>query len=155
MKKALLFMSILIAQAGLSWAADPIVGTWKLDAKNSRIVQMPRELTDVYRETEAGAIELSRMEIAADGKPEFSKWSWPKEGGMAERISPDPLPKEINYIPLLIDPGHWYVSIVISGKQSLMMHKTVSKGGRTLQITLKGKDTQGNQLDDLYIFERQ
>jgi hypothetical protein len=155
MKRILLFLLIAIGPAGLSWAADPIIGTWKLDVKKSRIAQMPRELTDVYRETETGTIELLRAETAADGTTESSKWSWPKEGGMAERVSPNPLPKEISYIPLLVDPGHWYVSIVINGKQSLVMHKTISRDGRILQITIRGKDTQGTLLDDLYIFRRQ
>ena len=155
MKRIVLFIILSAGLSGLSWAADPIVGSWKLDVKKSRIAEMPRELTDTYRETAAGTIELSRASVTAQDAAESSTWSWPKEGGIAARLAPDPLPKEISYVPLLIEPGHWYVSVIINGRQSVVMHKTISKDGRILQMSVKGTDTQGKPLDDLYVFERQ
>jgi len=157
MRKAMLLLAIVGFTNSL-WGADPIIGTWKLNVAKSKIPQTetaPKETTDVYRELETGQIELSRTSTLMNGSRESSKWTWPREGGIAERKSPAPLPAGTSYIELLIDPGHWYVTILQNGKQSLLMHKVITKDGRTMQIAIKSFDAQGKAVEQLQVFEKQ
>ena len=156
--KTVLVMALIIYLAGVAVAADKIVGVWKLDATESRLPQSPtspKELTDTYAATAKGTIELTRTGIQMDGAVLSSKWSWPEQGGIAERILPDPLPKESSYVAVLVAPGKWYVSIMNMGKQVAFYGKDISKDGKTMHITLKGMDNQGKPFDQLFVFKRQ
>jgi len=152
---------LLLALAGLTsslWGADPIIGTWKLNAAKSKIppsATAPKETTDIYRELGTNQIELSRTGTRMDGSLDSSKWTWPREGGIAERISPSPLPEGTSYIELLIDPGHWYITILQNGKQNTIMYKVISKDGKTMRITIRGMDAQGKPIEQLQVFEKQ
>ena len=141
-----------------AYAADPIIGAWKLDAAKSRLSNAPttpKEITDTYVETAQGTIELTRNGIQNDGAAISSKWSWPKQGGVAQRILPDPLPKDTSYVAVLVAPGKWYVSIMNAGKQISFYGKDISKDDKILRITLKGMDEKGNPFDELFVFIRQ
>src|SRR5690348_411062 len=50
-------------------AADPIIGTWKLDVGSSKfVVAPPKEQTEVYRETDSGEIEMRLTRLQSDSK---------------------------------------------------------------------------------------
>jgi hypothetical protein len=72
-----------------------------------------------------------------------------------ERRSPRPLPAETSYIELLVDPGHWYATILRNGKQNILMHKVLAKDGKTMQITVKSLDAQAKAFEQLQLFEEQ
>ena len=72
MKRAVLFL-VVFAMVGSLWAADPIIGTWKLNVEESKfspilkdIQPPPKERTEVYREIEGDLIEFSSTTIAQD-----------------------------------------------------------------------------------------
>jgi len=156
--KAAVIAAFIIWLPCSGYAADPIIGAWKLDTAKSRLSNSPttpKELTDMYVETAQGTIELTRNGIQIDGAAIFSKWSWPKQGGVAQRILPDPLPKETSFVAVLVAPGKWYVSIMNAGKQISFYGKDISKDGKILRITLKGMDEKGDPFDELFVFRRQ
>jgi hypothetical protein len=157
MRKAMLFFAV-VGLASSLWGADPIIGTWKLNVAKSKMPEAkdtPKEVTDVYRELSSGRIELTRKGIQMDGVPISSTWAWPKEGGIAERTSPAPLPEGISYIELLLDPGHWYVTILQNGKQNIVMHKVIAKDGKTMRIAVRSMHAQGKPVEQIQIFEKQ
>jgi hypothetical protein len=156
--KTVIIVAFVFLLSGSAMAADPIIGVWKLDAAQSRLSKSPtspKELTDIYAETPEGTIELTRSGIQMDRAAISSKWSWPKQGGVAQRLLPDPLPKETSFVAILVAPGKWYVSIMNSGKQISFYGKDISKDGKTLRITLKGIDEKGNPFDEIFVFTRQ
>ena len=58
-------VAVLLAVAVPAWAADPIIGTWRLNvAKSTFSIAMqkipPKELTEVIREVDNGRIELAQ-----------------------------------------------------------------------------------------------
>jgi hypothetical protein len=141
-----------------TWDTNPIIGTWKLNVGKSKILQAkdsPKEITDVYRELRPDQIEFIRAGTQINGSSISSKWVWPREGGIAERKSPAPLPQETSYIEVLVDPGHWYVTILQNGKQNILMHKSISKDGKTMRLTIKSMDAQGKPVEQLQVFEKQ
>ena len=67
MRKAMLLLAIL-GLTGSLWAADPIIGTWKLNISKSKFSPIvlamknqpsPKEETEVYREVDTDWIEFS------------------------------------------------------------------------------------------------
>ena len=159
MRKVLLLLIIFSLHSATLWASDPIIGTWKLNTEKSKIPQSvvgqdEEENINVYKETEGNMIELTATTLFKDGSTGSSKWSWPKEGGVAKRID-EKLPENMLYVEIVVEPGHWYVAIMQDGRKMAMYHKMVSKDGKTLTQTLIGADTEGNPLDIMMIFDRQ
>jgi hypothetical protein len=148
----------IMRKAMLLPVPDPIIGTWKLNIAKSKIPQSdtaPKETTDIYRDLDTNQIEFSRTGTRMDGSLDTGIWKWPREGGIAERTSPSPLPEGLSYIELLINPGHWYVTILQDGKQKVIMHKAISKDGKTMRLKVKGINVQGKPFKQLQVFEKQ
>ncbi len=156
--KASTIIALILFLSCPCFAADPILGVWKLDTAQSLLPQAPttpKELTDTYEESAQGTIEMTRSGIQTDGVAISSKWSWPKQGGIAQRVLPDPLPKESSYVAILVAPGKWFVSIMNAGMQMAFYGKDISDDGKTMRITLKGADEQGRPFDQLFVFRKQ
>ena|SRR5579862_682276 len=143
-------------------SADPIIGTWKLNVAESQfspIVQAIRkqapakERSEVYREIEGDQIELTGETVRTDGSSSSYRFIWPRQGGTATALEAGL--EGVAYIEILIAPGDWYVTVLRDGKQAAVMHKTVSKDGRTMHYTIKGADQEGNPFEQLEVFDRQ
>ena len=82
-----LFALLLAALASSAMAADPIIGTWKLDVSRSKFApngfKVPKEQSEVYREKGAGQIELTFKRIETDGSSTSLTIAFPAQGGAA------------------------------------------------------------------------
>jgi len=152
MRKALLLFAVL-GLAGSLWAADPIIGTWKLNVAKSDMSAIapglppPKQETVVYREVGDNLIEMS------DGLLTSNKWTWPRQGGIAKREPP--LPEQMLYIETLVEPGHWFATILRNGKQTNFYKKTIDKDRKTMRQTFNGVDSQGKPFERLFVYEKQ
>ncbi len=124
----------------LAIAADPIIGTWKLDVGSSKFVlPPPKEQTEVYRETDSGEIEVVLTRVQSDGTSTSITLTWPSSGGAVH--DPDgQLPKGETLVETLLAPGEWFVTYMRNGKQYLTMHKLINPDGKTMLQTIKGLD---------------
>ena len=121
MRKVILLLIIILSLPNTLWAADPIIGTWKLNIEKSKTnrpadEQNLKEEINIYSEIEGDMMELSATAILKDGSSDSSKWTWPREGGIAKCISRT-IPEELLYVEILLETGHWYVSIISYGRQ--------------------------------------
>jgi hypothetical protein len=153
---------VLVLTTAISvMAADPIIGTWKLNVAKSRFSQAvqailkeapPKEYSEVLREVEGDQIELSGKGIQTNGQPFSFRLMWPRQGGMVTILEDVP---GFTYIETLIGPGEWYVTTLQNGKQVSIRHKVVSRDGRTKQETITVTDAQGRRFEQIELFERQ
>jgi hypothetical protein len=140
--------------------ADPIVGTWKLNITKSKIAipdSTPKEIieyysamkewTEIYRE-----IEGDQMELASTEEP-AGKYVWPRQGGVVKVVEGDPL--LATHIETLIEPGNWYVTLLIDGRQVAVKHKTFSKDGKTMLMKETFRDPQGKFIEMPFVFDKQ
>ena len=135
-------------------AADPIIGKWKLDVGSSKfVVAAPREQTEVYRETDSGEIEMRLTRVQGQGKSTTTTLMWPSSGG-AVHDTDGHLPKEQTLVATSVRPGEWFVTYMRNGKQYLVMHKLISKDGKTMRRTIKGLDAHGNA-EEIELLRRQ
>jgi hypothetical protein len=85
-------------------AADPIIGTWKLDLGNSKFaIPPPKEQTEVYREVDSGEIQFVLTRVQSDGASKSTELRWPVGGGVVH--DPDGhVPKGETYVETLLGP---------------------------------------------------
>lgn len=144
---------IMIATPAI--AADPIVGTWKLDVESSKFaIPPPKEQIEVYTELASGEIEMVLTRTQSDGKSTSTKLRWPATGGVVQ----DPAgaqPKGETLVETLLGPGEWYVTYLRNGKQYLTMHKMISQDGQTMRQTIRGLDPQGRPAEQIQVLRRQ
>jgi hypothetical protein len=156
MRRACLVFAVL-GLAGSLWAADPIIGTWKLNIGKSKSSQLAassiKEQIEVYRELDSGRIEYSSTRIGQDGSRSLFKSIFPKQGGIAEVLQGGT--EGISYVNTLIEPGNWYLSVMMNGGQVGIIHKTFNKDGKVMRQTLKGVDAQGKYVEGESLFDRQ
>ena len=156
MRRTLLLFAVF-GLAGSLWAADPIIGTWKLNVAKSKAQALVKERTEVYREVEGDRIELKASEIRPDGSssppPSGEGLTWPRQGGLTSRNHPA-MTKEDIWVQTLIAPGHWCVTFLENGKQVGLIHKVISKDGKTMTQLHKGVD-QGKPYEMVWVFDRQ
>ena len=156
MRKAMLLLAVF-GLAGPLWAADPIIGAWKLNVVKSNAQALVKERTEVYREIEGDRIELKASEIRPDGSssqpPSGEGLTWPRQGGLTSRNHPMMTEEEI-WVQTLIAPGHWCVTFLEKGKQVGLIHKIISKDLKTMNQLHRGID-QGKPYEAMWVFDKQ
>lgn len=162
--RKLVFLLVIFSLPSTLWAADPIIGTWKLNLAESSISkelaamaeQAPyKERTEVYREVNDGLIEFTVLGSRTDGSSISGKWTWPRQGGIAERQSPAPLPKEESCVQTLLEPGVWYITFLQNGIQDGVFHKVISKDGKIMRQILRVMDPKGKLIEEILVFNKQ
>jgi hypothetical protein len=162
MHKALLLLAIF-GLAGPLWAADPIIGTWKLNIGKSKGPEgRHKELTEVYKELDSGLIELTRTGTEMDGSPISGKYIYPKQGGEAKII--DRIPSKMilskagsegKIIGIFVGTGEWYTTFLRDGKQVQLAHKVISEDGKTMQVTYTRITPQDDDFEEVQVFDKQ
>ena len=149
MRMALLFFAVL-GLAGSLWAADPIIGTWKLNVEESTFNEYRQEpseeIIEVYREIENDQIELTR----STGNSVFT---WPIQGGIVNVKVMDG-DSSRSYVQTRIAPDEWLVTVLEDGKQIRTRHKKISKDGKTMRQTYRGLN-EGYSFEMLDVYEKQ
>ena len=157
MRKIMFLLIIFLALPNILWAADPIVGTWKTNLKKSTVSDGQRTIKEeisIYREIEGGLMELAASTVYEDGTAEYNKLVWPKEGGVVKFLSAT-LPEGMLYVEVLVEPGHWFASIIKDKKQIGLYHKVISKDIKTMNQLYTGLDDNGNPITIKKVLERQ
>ena len=154
MRKALLLLTAL-GFAGSLWAADPIIGTWKLNLAESKnlsglgvTIQM-----EIYREVEDENIELAISGARADGSPLSYVIVFPRQGGQVRY--PQAVEEGRSEVETLIGPGNWMVTWMQNGKQVLLRNKLVSKDGKKMVQILKGVNAEGKLFEAIVVYDKQ
>ena len=156
MRKALLLFAVL-GLTGSLWAADPIIGTWKLNLAKSTFAPNapppPKEQTEIYSYLNTGEIELTYKNIEKDGTSTLLVLTWPAQGGAVKVLQGD-IPKSMSWVEILIG-GEWYVALLQDGRQAYTRHKIVSKDGKILRQSFRSTDSQGKPYENILVFDRQ
>jgi hypothetical protein len=135
---------------------DPIIGTWKLNVAESRFPSPQltfKEQTEVYRDIGNGQIELTYNSINKDDSLTYEVFVFPAQGGTATLVKGAVAGR--SYIETKIAPNEWYATCLEDGKQLYVLHKVISKDGKTLVKTPGSVDDQGNSLELYLVLERQ
>jgi hypothetical protein len=157
MRKICFFLAVF-ALAGSLWAADPRVGTWKLNAAKSKFPAdaqtFMKNATIAIRELDADQLEFITTGIRQDGSPVSEKSLEPKQGGVVTWIEPSQ-PQGRSFVHTVIGPGDFHSTVLQDGKQFAVFHWVVGKDLKTMFVTIKRTDAQGKPAEGLLLFDRQ
>ena len=151
MRKTMLLLAVF-ALTGSLWAADPIIGTWKLNTAKSKDPGKKltkKEKTAIVREFNVDQIEFIENGIKTDGTKYSTKAVFPKQGGAAIGD------KTGSSVLIFIGPGDWCFAALQNGKQVGIAHVVVSKDGKSAIETVRDTDAKGKVSEMLLVYEKQ
>ena len=134
-------------------AADPVVGTWKLDAAKSSFSAGPalKSQTRTYSQSDQ-SITLNMATVGADGKETTSQTTYHLDG------KDYPVTGNPDYDSLSgkkIDTNTSEFTLKRAGKPVGTTRRTVSKDGKTLTATSKVTDAKGEKVENRMVFNKQ
>jgi len=153
--RKLMLLAAIFGLVGMIWAADPSVGTWKLNVAKMKVAPSekvtPKEGTIVVQELATGEFELTLARTMTDGSHPSQKMTWPQSGGTLKGETES----GISIVVTMIGPGEWYSTFLQNGKQIRVLHNVISKDGKTMQLTTKGTDAQGKPTESRSVWDKQ
>ncbi len=151
MKKLLsLILLAAVFFAAPAFAADPIVGTWKLNVAKSKFAGPAlKAATRVYTEA-SGLYTLDQKITGADGK-ERSIHTTYREGTEEKQAAGGPADATL---AKKIDANTWDFELKKDGKVVGHVHRVVSANGKTLTVQNSGAKLSGAEGDETLVFDR-
>jgi hypothetical protein len=148
---------IAVASLALSlFAADPAVGTWKLNVAKSKFAKGHESTDTTLVITVTGGIAT----VSAKGTGGFAgagnlwtvKYTVPVAGGALTFTDPPP---DVTQKMKKIDDLTADFITTIHGKQVLLQHTVISANHKTMTVTTTGVDEQGQQFKNVELLVRQ
>jgi len=159
MSKAMLLL-VVLGLAGLLWAADPLIGVWKLNVSQSKFspamlgkMAPLKEATMVIREA-GSLIEITYTGTRKDGSPILQKSTVPRQGGVLSYESGGP-GEGIVVIFTRFDFHTGCFTRLKNGKQVYVNLTSASTDGKTQRDNYKGTDAEGKPFEQLVVYDRQ
>jgi hypothetical protein len=151
--KSLFVGAIFAIGAGTALAADPIIGTWKLNLAKSTFSPgpAPKSQTRSYAESAQGTT-LTIKTTAADGKESTATLTF-KDDGKPYPVTGNP--DFDNVSVTRVDALTVHSKQMKAGAVVGTGIRTVSKDGKTLTFSQKGTHATGGKYDDVSVYDRQ
>lgn len=143
-----------VCSFGLLAAADPFVGTWKLDSAKSKFTP-GAGFKDATVTFEAVGDQVKRVMNATtvDGQQIHQEGTIPWDGKDHTIAEPDG--SAIMVAVKRVDARHLDVTVKSAGKVVETIQAAVSADGKTLTSTEKGTDPTGKKIDSVQVFNKQ
>jgi hypothetical protein len=143
----------LLALGMTLWAADPVVGTWKLNTAKSKYTPgpAPKSATVTYEET-ADGIKRSGESVDADGKTSSFTYT-AKYDGKDYPVSGSDLYDTI--APKRINDHTTAATLKKAGKLVHAARRVVSKDGKVMTITMTGTNAKGEKVHNVAVYDKQ
>ena len=138
--------------AGPAFAADPILGTWKLNVAKSKFIP-GAELTAgtrVYTEAD-GLYTMNQKLTGSDGKETSSRAQY-REGKETKQPAGSPYDTSA---AKKVDANTWDFDLKKDGKTVNRVHRVVSADGKTLTSHSASAQRGGLSGEETLVFDRQ
>lgn len=154
MTSSTLFAVLLAAAANcLAATPSPFEGTWKLNTARSHFVpdKPPKEVTRTYH-SDGDMITMTIDGIRADGSVISARAKFRLDGKEYHYVGTSPL----DTVSVIAKDDHtWLSTARKKGAHLSQSIFTVSADGRTLTQQVRGKRSEGGDINDTQVYERQ
>ena len=155
MKVRKIALTLALCSAGVAAtvsAAEPNLGTWKLNAAGSKIAPgVPRNDTVVY-EPVGDNVKVTVDGTDGAGKPTHNEWTG-KFDGKNYPVTGDPTVDARAYTR--VDDRTLTFANRLAGKGTMTGRIAVSSDGKTRTVTVTGTDSTGKQVTSTSVFDKQ
>jgi hypothetical protein len=132
--------------------SNPFDGTWKFDAAKSKYTSgaPPKEATLTIT-TVGDQDQIEGSATTANGSQTSTKYTVPTKGGTGKVITGpwDGVSDKV------VNDNTREASYMRGGKEVAHANVVVSKDGKTMRVTVKGTDVQGNPLSYVAVYDKQ
>lgn len=134
------------------FAADPQMGTWKLNEAKSKITPGTTKFTTVTFEDTLGQIKVTGDGIGANGKPMHVEWTG-KFDGKNYPVTGDPTSEARSYKKIddrTLELTNWYHGRVMATGRIV-----VSADGKSRTATVSGTTPKGKNFKNVVVYDKQ
>jgi hypothetical protein len=133
-------------------AADPQMGTWKLNESKSKIAPGTLKNTKVVYSSMFGQVKVKSDGIDANGKPIHLEWSG-KIDGKDYPVNGDPNSETRSYTR--VNERTLTTSNKKNGKVRVTGQVVVSADGKTRTVTISGTTPKGKKFKNVAVYDKQ
>jgi hypothetical protein len=151
---ALVVCAVMVFSSSMVLAADNWLGTWKLSVEKSKFSPgwpAPKSLTIKFEASPAGTRSTSDG-VSAEGKPMHGSYASKYDG---KDVPWEGNPDADTASPKKIDDNTYENVWKKGGKVSVTAKGVVSKDGKTLTVSLTGKNAKGETVNTTIVYEKQ
>jgi hypothetical protein len=150
--RKIIYIIALLGLATPLFAADPFVGTWKLDpAKTKYTTGTPAKDVTLVIEEQGDGYQVTASGTYQDGSPVSVKYTVPKAGG-AGTVQEGAFDAVTSKRVSARVRSNTYSK---NGKEILSRRVVVSQDGKTMRINVRGTDAQGKPIAGVDVFDKQ
>jgi len=148
----LTFVALVVSVTICFAAANPNLGTWKLNEAKSKISPgTPKNLTVVY-EAAGGDIKGTIDGVDGQGKPTHNEWTG-KFDGKDYPVTGDPN-SDARAIKQ-IDEHNYELTVKNGGKVTMTGKAVISADGKTRTVTVSGTNAKGEKVTSTAVYDKQ
>jgi hypothetical protein len=146
-----LTVALCFLGAAACFAADPHMGTWKLNEAKSKITPGTTKFTTVTFKNMSGNVKLTSDGVGPDGKPIHVEWSG-KFDGKDYPVTGDPNSDARAYAK--VNDRTLQVTVKKSGKVTATAQTVVSADGKTRTSTVTGTTVKGKRFKNTAVYDK-
>ena len=154
MRKAILFLAVL-GLTGSLWAADPFVGTWKLNPNKTKTTgwaSAVSESSTVKIEAQGNSVNYRWDAVKPDGRTLHAEFA-AKYDGKDYVVTGDPDSDTVSLSR--IDANTVDYIFKKAGQMIWSERAVVSTDAATISLTVKGIDSKGKPYEAILLYSRQ
>jgi len=133
-------------------AADPQVGTWKLNESKSKIAPGTLKNTQVVYSSMLGQVKVKSDGIDANGKPIHVEWSG-KLDGKDYPVTGDPNSDTRSYTK--VNDRTLTTTNKKNGEVTVTGEIVISSDGKTRTVTINGTTPKGKKFNNVAVYDKQ
>jgi len=143
---------MLFAGLTICFAANPTLGTWKLNEAKSKIIAgMPKNMTVAY-EAAGDSIKGTIDGVDGEGKPTHSEWTG-KFDGKDYPVTGDP--NSDTRAIKQIDDHHFDLTVKKGNKVTMTGKAVISADGKSRTVTVGGTNAAGKKVQSTSVYDKQ
>ena len=150
---ATLIFSFVLALAVIAFAADPHVGTWKLNLAKSKYSPGPAPRSAIVKvEDQDNGAKLTMDTVDAEGKSSHTEFTAKFDGKDYPLMGNPDVDTGSFKKP---DANTWDEVLKKAGKEVIKSQNAISKDGMTMTRTVKGKNAKGQEINTTIVYDKQ
>ena len=147
-----LTLAFCVLEGAACFAADPQMGTWKLNETKSKITLSTLRNTHVVYSSMLAQVKIKADGIDANGKPSHTEWSG-KFDGKDYPVTGDPNSVARSYTKL--NERALTTTNKKNGKLTVTGQIVVSANGKSRTVTLNGTTPKGKKFKNVAVYDKQ
>ena len=149
---AVMALALSFMATAAAFAADPHMGTWKLNEAKSKMTAGTTKFDSVTFKNAMGKVKVTGDGVDANGKPIHVEWSG-KFDGKDYPVTGDPSADTRSYRK--VDDRTLEVTVKKGGKVIVTARTMVSADGKTRTSTVSGTSPKGKKFKNVAVYDKQ